>query len=1018
MTTTKDNYVIEWKSEGDKDLNNAIKGINSALETYVAESKEAAKQDDKAQDNKEKLAKLNDKLAKSTDQAAQATDKLNQYTRDANGRLRDANGRFVKTGESTDKLTSSLGGLGKGFGFNIGQLAKLGPAAMAAGAAMTVLSAGALAIGKNIEWMSQQLADGVRLYTQFQDAITQAGAATGGPIEDRIKNIAQMSEIAKKASQTSKFSALEAATGLDAFARAGLTVVQQEALLADTLNFATANTIKLDEATKSAVRSRAAFNITAQETPILLDQITKSSTMFLTSVNEIVDATSRSAGSLKLMGNSNEDIIALNSVLIELTGSGELAGTALRGISNRLTEIGSDKAAGQAFKQMGVEIYDASGNVRNLIDIISDLERSTGNMDGPAKLALYKDAFGAEFAKNVVQLVEKGSKTLRGYSDALQTAYGENKKMADLMQGTLSGQLTIIQGKIETLKTSLGEGLSPATSLVGREMTKFFDVLTQDEEVFNGLIAMVQSLMRGLKLGLPFIWAAGAAFMHLTEFVGKLGLRLEKARINLMIFFGSEDPGLYIKLNKVNSELEEITKSSEKLRDQWHKSTLSIYNSADNAVDGIGKIKKEVKDLDSVIAELSKTAAGIKLPSLKDALTFNPLTAGVKGLNKAIENAEWDSAWQRTLSGSANWESDKEQVARDSDAAKKRAEAAKKRLEAANKELVAQAKLNALNAEAGSLDRMRLDHEARLLEIQKGGGTGSEKELAIKQENMKYDEALLQHINKMILEQGRLEAINIRTNALKNDLVGKEAALAEYDAKRAEILADMSLDPEMQKLKLLEAEKDLKEKIADIDKKQAEEEQKRADASIKALKDKRKEIEEGWKKGFEASEGVIGLFEQASNDFVKGEKTKAKIAGALEIAKGIAATAEGFATGNPMQFVAAAKHGLAAAAYFKAASASSGASSGGGKGGSSSSSSQTDTRATRAASEQERMRAEKSNAEAIAKAINQQTANRASGGVMIEINNPVLLSESPQMAKELSSIILPEMRNQLNRGRN
>lgn len=1013
MTTTKDNYVIEWKSEGDKDLNNAIKGINSALETYVAESKEAAKQDDKAQDNKEKLAKLNDKLAKSTDQAAQATDKLNQYTRDANGRLRDANGRFVKTGESTDKLTSSLGGLGKGFGFNLGQLAKLGPAAMAAGAAMTVLSTGALVAGKNIQWMSQQIAEGVRLYTQFQTAITQAGAATGGPIEDRIKNIAQMSEIAKKASQTSKFSALEAATGLDAFARAGLTVAQQEALLADTLNFATANTIKLDEATKAAVRSRAAFNITAQETPLLLDQITKASTMFLTSVNEIVDATSRSAGSLKLMGNSNEDIIALNSVLIELTGSGELAGTALRGISNRLTEIGSDKAAGQAFKQMGVEIYDASGNVRNLIDIISDLEKSTGHLDGPSKLALYKDAFGAEFAKNVVQLVDKGSKSLRGYSDALQTANGENKKMADLMQGTLSGKLTIIQGKIETLKTEFGEALEPALMAVVGGLGSLADHLTQSPALFNALITASQGWIATASDLVPVGSAGAQVFIWMIEQAAVLGLQIQGLKLDFESLYRDLTTEEQTKLDKLNTEVFRTREEFEELRWKVEHVAEDMEEKLDRSAKAAERFKKTLQ-----IETDEELFSGYNADAFTDEQIAALKASGETFKIQLAEHIEWQKSYAEReaaiLEDLPNWEDVKDK----SKSKSKGKSNAQKRLEAANKELVVQAKLNALNAEAGALDRMRLDHEARLLEIQTGGGSSSEKELALKQENMKYDEALLKHINKMILEQGRLEAINIRTNALKNDLVGKEAALAEYDAKRAEILSNMSLDPETQKLKLLEAEKDLKEKIADIDKKQAEEEQKRADASIKALKDKRKEIEEGWKKGFEASEGVIGLFEQASNDFVKGEKTKAKIAGALEIAKGIAATADGFATGNPMQFIAAAKHGLAAAAYFKAASASSGASSGGGGGGSSSSSSQTDTRATRAVSEQERMRAEKSNAEAIAKAINQQTANRASGGVMIEINNPVLLSESPQMAKELSSIILPEMRNQLNRGRN
>src|SRR5690606_38171771 len=126
---------------------------------------------------------------------------------------------------------------------------------------------------------------------------------------------------------------------------------------------------------------------------------------------------------------------------------GSMAGTALRGALSRLL---NPTAANQArLKKMGVEIKDRNGNLKNIVDILADLERA--GMSAADAMEIFGDRAGPAMQA----LIEQGTDSLREFIQRLEQSGGIAERIEREQLNTLSGQMNILKSQFEAIGLTL-----------------------------------------------------------------------------------------------------------------------------------------------------------------------------------------------------------------------------------------------------------------------------------------------------------------------------------------------------------------------------------------------------------------------------------------------------------------------------------------------------------------------------------------------------------------------------------
>ena len=290
-------------------------------------------------------------------------------------------------------------------------------------------------------------------------------------------------------------------------------------------------------------------------------------------------------------------------------------------------------------------------------------------------------------------------------------------------------------------------------------------------------------------------------------------------------------------------------------------------------------------------------------------------------------------------------------------------------------------------------DEVRLTFALRNAQAQLAYAQATDKGIA-KQQKIKAEiEAELELQDSMntlmrerFIEQQKISILNVQERLLSTDLTEQERIRLDYERQRIELSTQVDLSPEERRLELLRLQNE----------------------EIKAQADL---LQGDLLKAIQISNGAIdatgSIALAAADSFSASEKTKALISGAVETAKAVAATAEGITTGNPLALVGAAQHAVAAGLFFKAAGSGGGAKAA--TTGASAGSSGPSSGPSKSQLDADRREVSKENAQAIADAIAARTRENNEQQIVINLNQPTLLSDSPDIARQLTDTLRPEI---------
>jgi len=336
---------------------------------------------------------------------------------------------------------------------------------------------------------------GVREFVKFDEALNKSTAIMGD-VSDTLRT--EMSSAARDVAKQTRFSAEEAAEAYFFLASAGLDAEQQISAMPQVAAFAQAGMFDMATATDLATDAQSALGLASDDAAEnqknltrVTDVFVKANTLANTSVEQLAAAmTSKAGNALKTVGKDIEEGSATLAVFADQGIKGERAGTLLTNTLFGLTD-NAEKNSG-AFKELGIQVFDAEGGMRNMSDIASDVTTAFDGMSEEQKLAeLSALGFTKQTREGVLALAGQGE-TLAEYEQAMRDAGGTTQEVAEKQLATPGAQFDLLKSSVKDLLLEfeplamflgdLAEGFRPIVDSLGPKLREFFERITPSLE--------------------------------------------------------------------------------------------------------------------------------------------------------------------------------------------------------------------------------------------------------------------------------------------------------------------------------------------------------------------------------------------------------------------------------------------------------------------------------------------------------------------------------------------------------
>lgn len=356
-----------------------------------------------------------------------------------------------------------------------------------------------------------------REFIGFDQAITSASAKFSDlnlATAEGQRQLEALQRVAREVGATTKFSATEAAEGLDFLAMAGFNSAQAMAALPGVTALATVAQTDLATATDIASDALGAFGLMTDDTAQLEENFTRvndvmAQTMSSTNTNieALFESVKSGAPTFIAAGQTMETFSALVGVLANNSVKGSEAGTSLRNVMLKLANPTAEAA--DLIKELGVETADEAGNFRDVIDILADFEAGLEGMGTQQRSAAIATIFGARTVTGINLLLQEGSDSLREFRGELIDAGGASRRMADIIEGSLGNKLAglrsaALEAGFKFVSAFKDQAAGAITALTDRLRTAniqgLVDGIVRGVQIFKRIwqTGIIQSVLAGI----------------------------------------------------------------------------------------------------------------------------------------------------------------------------------------------------------------------------------------------------------------------------------------------------------------------------------------------------------------------------------------------------------------------------------------------------------------------------------------------------------------------------------------
>lgn len=285
-------------------------------------------------------------------------------------------------------------------------------------------------------------------YASYEQSMANAGAIANASAEDMLA----MQKAAEEAGAKTSFTASQAADALGYMALAGWDVKTSTQALQPVLKLAQATGADLATTSDLVTDSMSAMGIKIDDLQNYLDVLVTTNNKANTTAGQLMDAM-KSAGSATTAAGMNYKQTATALGILANNGiKGAEAGTAMNSMLMRMT---GKKEALKAYKQLGVAVFDAKGNIRDFADILRDTDAKLSKLSDAKRASMIAQIAGTNYAGQYqfllkgVRQAEDGSSEWDKLAENINKAGGSLDTMNDKATNTLSGAFTRLNSAID-----------------------------------------------------------------------------------------------------------------------------------------------------------------------------------------------------------------------------------------------------------------------------------------------------------------------------------------------------------------------------------------------------------------------------------------------------------------------------------------------------------------------------------------------------------------------------------------
>lgn len=314
----------------------------------------------------------------------------------------------------------------------------------------------------------------IKAAEEFGNKMSQVG----GYLDISGDKLDEMKGVALKWGKDTKYSAGEAADAISELAKGGLTEAQiKSGALRSAMLLASAGNLSMADAAEVAVQAIKVFGLEAADSSRVADALAGAANKSTAEIDSLAHGFKYVGGWANLAGWNINDVSGALALLSDHGLQGEMAGTALRNVMQRLAAP-TDTAA-KLMSDYGVEVRDANGNMKSATDVIDELNNKLGDLPSDEKDSVLNKIFGARALPAAVALMSEGSAGLQEYIDATKQA-GYASEMAEAQLGKLGWAMEYLRGEAETAQVNIGSALEPTLIDLAHKVEDALDA-------FNGL---------------------------------------------------------------------------------------------------------------------------------------------------------------------------------------------------------------------------------------------------------------------------------------------------------------------------------------------------------------------------------------------------------------------------------------------------------------------------------------------------------------------------------------------------
>ncbi len=387
----------------------------------------------------------------------------------------------------------------------------------------------------------------------FDKAMSSVAAAT----HESTGNMELLREAAIKAGADTQFSATEAASAIEALAKAGVST--KDILgggLTGALNLAAAGSLDVGQAAEIAATALTQFNLAGSDVGHVADLLAAAAGKAQGEVSDFGAALQQSGLVASQVGVSIEETTGALAAFASAGLIGSDAGTSFKTMLGALTP--NSAKARKEMEALGISAYDAQGNFIGLAQFAGNLRSALKDMSDEQRQATLETIFGSDAVRAASVLYDQGQRGIQGWINKVDDQ-GFAAETAARKMDNLAGDVEKFTGSLETALIGVGEGTQGPLREMVQAATGAVNAFTKlpgpIQNTAGAMLAITAITGGGLWFGSKVI--QGIADTRLA--MDQLGLSAGKTRLALAgIGKGLVFTGVLVGLGAMDDALDKV----------------------------------------------------------------------------------------------------------------------------------------------------------------------------------------------------------------------------------------------------------------------------------------------------------------------------------------------------------------------------------------------------------------------------------------------------------------------------